>query len=130
MALTLRKGIFHWRKEIEGQTFQRSTRTSDLKTAQTLEALWTAEAIKDVLIKGTKPVSASTRSWMPFWRSERARRDTRGHNDSFPTRCRIPCRLPPIPKLQSDTRAIPLIATYLTVKYGPFFRWDEKYKDV
>ena len=57
MALTERNGIWHWRKIIHGHTFARSTKTSEKKLAVQIAALWEAEAIKEVVLKGTKPVS-------------------------------------------------------------------------
>lgn len=56
MALTERNGIWHWRKIIQGHTFARSTKTGDKKLAEQIAALWEAEAIKEVVLKGTKPV--------------------------------------------------------------------------
>ncbi|TFY98488.1 tyrosine-type recombinase/integrase [Ramlibacter rhizophilus] len=56
MALTERNGIWHWRKVVQGHTFARSTKTGDKKLAEQIAALWEAEAIKDVILKGTKPV--------------------------------------------------------------------------
>ena len=56
MALTERNGIWHWRKIVQGHTFARSTKTGDKKLAEQISALWEAEAIKEVVLKGTKPV--------------------------------------------------------------------------
>jgi len=56
MALTERNGIWHWRKIINGHTFARSTKTGEKKLAEQIAALWEAEAIKEVVLKGTKPV--------------------------------------------------------------------------
>lgn len=56
MALTERNGIWHWRKVVQGHTFARSTKTGDKKLAEQIAALWEAEAIKEVVLKGTKPV--------------------------------------------------------------------------
>lgn len=56
MALTERNGTWHWRKIIQGHTFARSTKTGDKKLAEQIAALWEAEAIKEVVLKGTKPV--------------------------------------------------------------------------
>lgn len=56
MALTERNGIWHWRKIVQGHTFARSTKTGDKKLAEQIAALWEAEAIKEVVLKGTKPV--------------------------------------------------------------------------
>jgi integrase len=56
MALTERNGIWHWRKVVQGHTFARSTKTGDKKLAEQIAALWEAEAIKEIVLKGTKPV--------------------------------------------------------------------------
>jgi integrase len=56
MALTERNGIWHWRKIVQGHTFARSTKTGDRKLAEQIASLWEAEAIKEVVLKGTKPV--------------------------------------------------------------------------
>lgn len=56
MALTERNGIWHWRKVVQGHTFARSTKTADKKLAEQIAALWEAEAIKEVVLKGSKPV--------------------------------------------------------------------------
>jgi integrase len=56
MALTERNGIWHWRKIVHGHAFARSTKTGDKKLAEQIAALWEAEAIKEVVLKGTKPV--------------------------------------------------------------------------
>jgi hypothetical protein len=53
MALTERNGIWHWRKIVQGHTFARSTKTGDKKLAEQIAALWEAEAIKEVVLKGT-----------------------------------------------------------------------------
>lgn len=56
MGLEQRKGIWYWRKTINGFPFARSTKTDDKKLAGQISALWEAEAIKEVVLKGTKPV--------------------------------------------------------------------------
>lgn len=56
MGLEQRKGIWYWRKTINGFPFARSTKTDDKKLAEQIAALWEAEAIKEVVLKGTKPV--------------------------------------------------------------------------
>lgn len=56
MALTERKGIWHWRKVVQGHRFAKSTKTGDKKLAEQIAALWEADAIKEVVLKGTKPV--------------------------------------------------------------------------
>ncbi len=59
MALTERNGIWHWRKIIEGHPFARSTKTGDKRLAEQISALWEAEAIKEVVLKGTKAFLAA-----------------------------------------------------------------------
>jgi integrase len=56
MTIQLRNGIWHWKKMVQGHVFARSTKTGDKKTAETLAALWEAEAIKEVMLNGNKPV--------------------------------------------------------------------------
>jgi hypothetical protein len=56
VALTERNGIWHWRKIVQGHTFARSTKTGDRRPAEQIAALWEAEAIKEIVLKGTKPV--------------------------------------------------------------------------
>jgi hypothetical protein len=56
MALTERNGIWHWGKIVQGHTFARSTMTGDKKLAEQIAALWEADAIKEVVLKGTRPV--------------------------------------------------------------------------
>lgn len=53
----MRDGVWHWRKTIQGHTFSKSTKTADKKAAEVLETLWEAEALKEILVKGTKPVN-------------------------------------------------------------------------
>ncbi|MES2185414.1 MAG: hypothetical protein V4505_12755 [Pseudomonadota bacterium] len=55
MAVTERNGIWYWRKIIQGHPFARSTKTEDKRLAEQIAALWGAEAIKEVVLKGTKP---------------------------------------------------------------------------
>lgn len=56
MALTERNGIWHWRKIVQGHAFARSTKSGDKKLAEQIAALWEADAINEVVLKGTKPV--------------------------------------------------------------------------
>lgn len=56
MSLKLVNGVYHWRKMIQGHKFSQSTRTSDPKVAANLAILWEADAIKEIMVKGTKPV--------------------------------------------------------------------------
>ncbi len=57
MSLKLRDGVYHWRKMIDGHTFSQSTKTADLKVASALATMWEASALKEVMVKGTKPVN-------------------------------------------------------------------------
>lgn len=57
MSLKLINGVYHWRKMIEGHSFSKSTKTADLKQAQNISTLWEAEAIRDILVRGTAPVN-------------------------------------------------------------------------
>jgi hypothetical protein len=56
MAVVKRGETYHWRRMINGQIFTRSTRTSDRRLAGQLVAQWEAEALKEVLVDGRKPV--------------------------------------------------------------------------
>lgn len=56
MTLALRNGIWHWKKMVNGHLFARTTKTGDRKIAETLAALWEAEAIKEVMLSGNKPM--------------------------------------------------------------------------
>jgi integrase len=56
MSLKRVGGVYHWRKTVEGHAFFKSTKTGDLKLAEQMAAMWEAEAIKEVVLKGTKPV--------------------------------------------------------------------------
>lgn len=58
MSLTMSKqGVYHWRKTIEGHPFFKSTKTADLRLAEQMAALWEADAIREVVVKGAKPVN-------------------------------------------------------------------------
>jgi integrase len=57
MSLKLRNGIWHWRKEIDGHKFARSTKTGDQRLAEKLAAVWEGEAISSLAIGGTKEVT-------------------------------------------------------------------------
>lgn len=54
MRLKLVNGVYHWRKTIDGHPMLRSTKTGDLRTAEQLAALWEAEAIKSIVLQGSK----------------------------------------------------------------------------
>lgn len=56
MALTGRNGVWHGRKIVRSHTFTRSTKAGDKKLAEQISALWKAEAIREVVLKGAKPV--------------------------------------------------------------------------
>jgi integrase len=57
MGLSLRGGVYHWKKRINGETYSRTTRTADRKEAETMAVLWEAEIIKNVMLHGRKPVN-------------------------------------------------------------------------
>lgn len=57
MALTQRNGIWHWRKEIDGVKFARSTKTSDEKLAKEIVRRWEHEAVQQVVIQGVRPIT-------------------------------------------------------------------------
>ncbi len=75
MALEERKGIWYWRKTINGVAFGKSTKTGDKREAEKIAAIWEAEAVREVVLKGTKPVNlhAVIRSFLA------ARQGTGGH---------------------------------------------------
>ncbi|RZI40507.1 hypothetical protein EGT07_22975 [Herbaspirillum sp. HC18] len=56
MSLKKRGGIWHWRKMINGQILARSTKTPIKKLAEQIAAQWEAEALKELVVDGTKPV--------------------------------------------------------------------------
>lgn len=56
MALEMRGKYWFFRKMINGIPFARSTKTADRKLAEAIAATWEADAIKSVMIAGTKPV--------------------------------------------------------------------------
>lgn len=57
MALKLINGVYHWRKMVDGHSFSKSTKTADKKVAEQMAVMWEADALKTVLIQGTKPVN-------------------------------------------------------------------------
>jgi len=57
MAIALRNGIWHWRKEIEGVKFQKSCKTADKRLAEQIAAKYEWEAVQEVKLGGTKDVS-------------------------------------------------------------------------
>lgn len=57
MSIYMRGGIWHWRKMLEGHKFSASCKTADKKLAQQMAAVWEAEAITEVLLRGTKPMN-------------------------------------------------------------------------
>lgn len=57
MSLKLVNGVYHWRKTIEGHPFFKSTKTDDLKLAEQMAAIWEADAIREVVVKGARPVN-------------------------------------------------------------------------
>lgn len=56
MSLTLRNGVYHWRKLINGVPLARSTKTGDKKLAEQIAATWESDAIKEIVLAGNKPV--------------------------------------------------------------------------
>ncbi len=56
MSLELRKGIWYWRKTINGVAFGKSTKTGERKQAEQIAAIWEASAISELVLKGTKPI--------------------------------------------------------------------------
>jgi integrase len=57
MSLHQRKGIWYWRKMIDGVTLNRSTQTSDKKLAEKLAAKWEHDAVKSIKYDGERPVT-------------------------------------------------------------------------
>lgn len=57
MSLTLRNGIYHFRKMVNGHMINRSTKTGNKKLAEQLAATWTSEAVKEIVLQGAKPVT-------------------------------------------------------------------------
>lgn len=56
MSLKKRGAIWHWRKMINGEILARSTKTGDKKLAEQIAAKWESEALKELVVDGTKPV--------------------------------------------------------------------------
>lgn len=59
MSLTLRNGVYHFRKTINGQVVARSTKTGDRKLAEKIAAKIEHEAVKSIMFEGVKPVTLS-----------------------------------------------------------------------
>jgi integrase len=57
MALILRKGIWQWRKMIDGVMLNRSTGTDDKKLAEQLARKWEHEAVQSIKYQGERPVT-------------------------------------------------------------------------
>lgn len=57
MSLHERKGIWYWRKMIDGVTLNRSTQTSDKKLAEKMAAKWEHEAVQAIKYDGERPVT-------------------------------------------------------------------------
>lgn len=57
MALKQRKGIWYWRKMIDGVPLNRSTQTDDKKLAEKIVAKWENEAVRAIKYEGQRPVS-------------------------------------------------------------------------
>lgn len=57
MALEERKGIWYCRKTINGVPFGKSTKTGDKREAERIAAIWEAEAVREIVLQGTKPVT-------------------------------------------------------------------------
>ena len=56
MSLKLRDGVYHWRKQVNGHKFSQSTKTADFKMAQHIASLLEADAVRSIVLMGTKPV--------------------------------------------------------------------------
>jgi integrase len=57
MALHQRKGIWYWRKMIDGVTLNRSTQTADKKLAEKLVKKWEHDAVQTIKYDGERPVT-------------------------------------------------------------------------
>jgi hypothetical protein len=57
MALMQRKGIWQWRKMIDGVVLNRSTGTDDKKLAEQLARKWEHEAVQSIKYQGERPVT-------------------------------------------------------------------------
>jgi integrase len=56
MTLSLRNGIWHWKKMVNGELYARTTRTGDKKLAEQIAAVWEGELVQQVLVMGHKPM--------------------------------------------------------------------------
>jgi hypothetical protein len=57
MALEERNGIWYWRKTIKGHPFGKSTGTSDRKEAEVIATIWEADALREIVLQRTRPVT-------------------------------------------------------------------------
>lgn len=57
MALIDRRGIWYWRKMINGVMLNRSTKTSDKKTAEKISKQWEHEAVQSIVYDGERPIT-------------------------------------------------------------------------
>ncbi|MDC8770988.1 tyrosine-type recombinase/integrase [Roseateles albus] len=55
-TLTLRNGIYHFNKMVNGHQIRQSTRTSDLKLAEKIAAKIEHDAVQSIMFSGKKPV--------------------------------------------------------------------------
>ena len=78
MSLTLRNGIWHFRKMINGQTVARSTKTGDKKLAEQIALKIESEFVTSVVIQGVKPV----RLYEAITAFLRARKGTGGYENA------------------------------------------------
>jgi integrase len=56
MTLSLRHGIWHWKKMVNGELYARTTKTGDKKLAEQIAAVWEGELIQQVLVMGHRPM--------------------------------------------------------------------------
>jgi len=56
MSLTLRNGIWHWRKMVDGVPQSRTTGTGDEALAKKMAAKWDHEAIQQIRVEGLRPI--------------------------------------------------------------------------
>ena len=57
MGLVQRKGIWQWRKMVDGVMLNRSTKTDDKALATKLARKWEHEAIQQIKVLGERPVT-------------------------------------------------------------------------
>lgn len=57
MALIQREGIWHVRKMVNGIMLAKSTKTTNKRQAEQIEAKWVAELVQNVLVAGQAPVT-------------------------------------------------------------------------